>query len=216
MLTDLSSQQSLQFAIIQSHEITSTSKALVMAIIMAVMRITSKALIMALAKTSASSLLLKFRPYTCLLSRHYNYINNEFLVLYIEINNLTYSHTCKFFFIHGKHKQIIFRTHVFWVQCIYTWWKVGVAWLYFRPFSMAQLITTWALDYYYQTIQVDNWPPRDHDQIIIKQYNLRIFHYEIMIQLWSNHNQIMIWLSSNNDQIMIQLWSNHNQIIIQS
>ena len=36
MLTDLSSQQSLQFAIIQSHEITSTSKALVMAIIMAI------------------------------------------------------------------------------------------------------------------------------------------------------------------------------------
>ena len=48
-------------------------------------------------------------------------LHDEFLITYIEINNLTYSHTCKFFFIHGKHKQIIFRTHVFWVQCIYTW-----------------------------------------------------------------------------------------------
>ena len=45
-----------------------------------------------MANTSASSLLEKLRPYTCLLSLH--------------------------------------------------WWKVGVAWLYFSPLRMAQLITT--------------------------------------------------------------------------
>ena len=55
--------------------------------------ITSKDLSIAVAKTSASSLLEKLRPYTCLLSRH--------------------------------------------------WWNVGVAWLYLRPFKMAQFMTTW-------------------------------------------------------------------------
>lgn len=52
----------------------------------------SKARNMAVAKASASSLLLKFSPNTCLLSLH--------------------------------------------------WWNVGVAWLYFKPFRMAQFITT--------------------------------------------------------------------------
>ena len=55
--------------------------------------LTSKALIIAVAKTSASSLLEKLSPYTCLLSLH--------------------------------------------------WWKVGVAWLYFKPFNIAQFMTTW-------------------------------------------------------------------------
>ena len=49
--------------------------------------ITSKALIMALAKTSASSLLLKFRPYTCLLSRHCKYRIMYYKYIFWHIEN---------------------------------------------------------------------------------------------------------------------------------
>lgn len=84
---------------------------------------------MALANWSASSLELKFSPYTCLLSLH--------------------------------------------------WWNVGVAWLYFSPFKMAQFITTCK--------QMWNNP----NQNVLVSINLIVF-YLIILQFSTNDTKRLL------------------------
>ena len=88
---DVPSQHSLQFNMVQSHEKKKQPQRpwLWQSSWQSYWQsfITSKALIMALAKTSASSLLLKFRPYTCLLSRHCKYRIMYYKYIFWHIEN---------------------------------------------------------------------------------------------------------------------------------
>ena len=97
--------------------------------------LTSKALIIAVAKTSASSLLEKLSPYTCLLSLH--------------------------------------------------WWKVGVAWLYFNPFNIAQFMTTWKKN-------------------IVWLVGSLILFYLMVLQLSSNHSEGAVYKMMINVNLILK------------
>ena len=98
--------------------------------------ITSKDLSIAVAKTSASSLLEKLRPYTCLLSRH--------------------------------------------------WWNVGVAWLYLRPFKMAQFMTTWNAIIKWLQDLIRIWIIFEY----VKHKYLRLYHYGLPHDLEVSFQQL--------------------------